>query len=96
MFWLAGTASALDSAQIPAGRDVGAAVAYSREVDGQTLTFEWNGEAIRDIETGSIWNLLGMATDGTLKGRQLTQLPAINHFWFSWAAFRPDTRIYQP
>ena len=20
----------------------------------------------------------------------------INHFWFSWAAFRPETRIYQP
>ncbi|HSM54812.1 MAG TPA: hypothetical protein VK879_01555 [Candidatus Sulfomarinibacteraceae bacterium] len=20
----------------------------------------------------------------------------VDHFWFSWAAFRPDTRIYQP
>ena len=21
---------------------------------------------------------------------------SINHFWFSWVAFKPETRIYQP
>ncbi len=21
---------------------------------------------------------------------------SINHFWFSWAAFKPETRIYRP
>jgi len=34
--------------------------------------------------------------DGALKGSQLSALPAINHFWFSWAAFKPETQIYQP
>jgi len=31
-----------------------------------------------------------------LTGQALTPVVSINHFWFSWAAFRPDTRIYQP
>jgi hypothetical protein len=96
VFWAEGTASALDSAQIPDGRDVGAAVAYSAEVDGQLLTFEVADGVFRDKETGSEWDILGRAVSGTLQGAQLTELPAINHFWFSWAAFRPETRIYQP
>ncbi len=96
VFWVEGTASALDSAQIPEGRDVGAAVAYSAEVDGQSLTFEFADGVFRDKETGSEWDILGRAVAGALEGKQLTELPAINHFWFSWAAFRPETRIYQP
>lgn len=96
IFWAQGTASALDTSQIPAGRDVGAAVAYSAEVDGQLLTFEFADGVFRDKETGSTWDILGRAVGGALKGKQLTELPAINHFWFSWAAFRPETRIYQP
>ena len=26
----------------------------------------------------------------------MTPVVHINHFWFSWAAFRPETRIYRP
>ena len=96
VFWVKGTASALDSVQIPEGRDVGAAIAYSAEVDGQTLTFEFADGFFRDKETGSEWDILGRAVSGTLQGVQLTELPAINHFWFSWAAFRPETRVYTP
>ncbi|MBS4015785.1 MAG: DUF3179 domain-containing protein [Candidatus Latescibacteria bacterium] len=96
VFWVEGTASALDSAQIPDGRDVGATVAYSAEVDGQTLTFELADGVFRDKETASEWDIFGRAVSGKLQGAQLTELPAINHFWFSWAAFRPETRIYQP
>jgi hypothetical protein len=96
VLWAQGTASALDSAQIPAGRDVGAAVAYSADLNGQLLTFEYASDAIRDVNTGSTWNITGQAVSGALKGSQLTPLSAINHFWFSWAAFRPETRVYQP
>ncbi len=96
VFWVEGTASTLDSAQIPEGRDVGAAVAYSAEVDGQPLIFEFADGVFRDKETGSKWDILGRAVAGALEGKQLTELPAINHFWFSWAAFRPETRVYQP
>jgi hypothetical protein len=96
VFWTEGTASALDTSQIPDGRDVGATVAYSAEVDGQTLTFEFVNGIFRDEETGSEWDILGRAVAGALIGKQLTELPAINHFWFSWAAFRPETRVYTP
>jgi len=94
--WQAGTASALDARRIVDGRDVGAAGAYSRMLDSETLTFSLDGERIVDDQTGSEWNVLGQAVGGKLAGKSLTPVVAINHFWFSWAAFKPKTRIYQP
>jgi len=96
VLWAAGTASALDDSTVSGGRDVGAANAYARTLDGQRLTFVRNGQRTVDKETGSEWNVLGQAIGGKLAGKQLTPLAAVNHFWFSWAAFKPDTRIYQP
>lgn len=96
VFWKAGTASALDADSIAGGRDVGAGAAYSRELDGDTLAFKPDGGRIVDAQTGSAWNVLGQAVDGKLKGTQLTPIVAVNHFWFSWAAFKPETRVYQP
>lgn len=96
IFWAEGAASALDTNSIPEGRDVGAAVAYSRILDDRTLTFEFAEGKIVDDQTGSVWNIFGLAVSGELVGKQLTPVVSINHFWFSWAAFRPETRIYQP
>ena len=95
VFWQPGTASALDSGVIAAGRDVGTGAAFSRELDGRVLDFEWQEETIRDRQTASTWNLLGEATAGTLQGSKLAPVVSINHFWFSWAAFRPETRVHQ-
>jgi hypothetical protein len=94
--WQPGTASALDSESIAAGRDVGTANAYSRQLDGQLLTFRFEDNRIVDDQTNSEWNFLGLAVSGDLAGQQLEPVVAINHFWFSWAAFKPETRIYQP
>jgi hypothetical protein len=96
IFWIEGTASALGAGNIPEGREVGAAVAHSRLVDNQELTFEFKDGEFFDIQTGSEWNIFGLATAGKWKGKQLTSIISINHFWFSWAAFRPETRVYQP
>jgi hypothetical protein len=96
VMWAAGTASALDSNTVAGGRDVGAASAFARELDGRTLTFSFDAQRIVDDETGSEWSVLGQAIGGELAGKALTPVVAINHFWFSWAAFRPETRIYQP
>ena len=95
VLWASGTASALDNITVDTGRDVGAVNAFSRELEGQTLTFRFDGERIVDEETGSEWNVLGQAVSGPLASSQLTPVVGINHFWFSWAAFRPETRIYQ-
>ena len=94
VFWRAGTASALDAGTIDGSRDVGAANIFSRELDGQTLTFEWNGDTFTDAETGSSWNILGQATAGELAGSQLEPVVHDNTLWFAWAAFKPGTRIY--
>ena len=93
VFWQAGTASALDHPTIASGRDVGAGVVFSRVLDGDTLTFEWQDGAIVDSATSSTCNVLGTSTAGALSGKELTEVVSINHFWFSWAAFRPETRV---
>jgi len=96
IFWAAGTASALDAGSVAGGRDVGSANAYSRVVDGRELHFSVENGQIVDRETNSDWNLLGQAISGKISGQQLEPIIVINHFWFSWAAFKPETRIYQP
>jgi hypothetical protein len=94
IFHKAGTSSALDSERISLGRDVGATGVFEPQVDGQKLTFSKEGEAIVDEQTGTVWNVLGQAVDGPLTGTQLTPIVHGDHFWFSWAAFKPDTIIY--
>jgi hypothetical protein len=94
--WQPGTASALDSASLADGKDVGTAVVFSRQLDGQALSFTFDDSQILDDQTGSQWNLLGQAISGQLQGKQLEELVSVNHFWFSWAAFKPETRVYQP
>ncbi|NIO68871.1 MAG: DUF3179 domain-containing protein [Anaerolineae bacterium] len=96
VLWAPGTASALDAGSVAGGDDVGAATTFSRELDGQTLTFVFDGDRILDEQTGSEWDVLGQAVSGSLAGSQLTPVVSINHFWFSWAAFRPETRVYGP
>lgn len=95
IFWQPGTASALDASRIAEGQDVGAGASFSREVDGQLLTFSYDGEKIIDDQTGSEWDVFGRAVSGELAGTQLEPVVSVNHFWFSWAAFRPETRVYQ-
>jgi hypothetical protein len=96
IFWQAGTVSPLDSATTGSGHDVGTAAAFSRQLNGQTLSFSFTEGKLIDDQTNSEWNVLGQAIAGELKGKQLTPVIAINHFWFSWAAFKPQTRIYAP
>jgi hypothetical protein len=94
VFWQPGTASALDASVIAQGEDVGAGVSFSPIVDGQILTFSFDGEKIVDDQTGSEWDVFGQAVSGELAGTQLEPVVSVNHFWFSWAAFKPETRVY--
>jgi len=94
VMWNDGTASALDNSEIALGRDVGAANAFYREIDGKVLTFALENGEIVDQQTRTTWNILGLGIKGEMIGKQLSAVGGINHFWFSWAAFRPDTLIY--
>ena len=96
IFHQKGTASALDAGDIAASRDVGAAAVFAPVVDGRRLTFRAQGVQFVDQQTKSSWSILGQATAGSLAGRRLPPIVHGNHFWFSWASYRPQTRIYAP
>ena len=95
VFHTDGTASALGARSIADGQDVGATGVFDPNLDGRKLTFREENGLITDVETGSEWNILGQAVAGALAGEQLTPIVHADHFWFSWAAFRPDTIIFQ-
>ena len=91
-----GTLSALDGAVIAASRDVGSATAFGRKIDDKVLTFSRRGDQFIDDQTSSTWDILGRAIAGPLAGERLDPLVSANHFWFAWAVFRPETRIWGP
>ena len=94
VFHAPGTASALDRGTIANSRDVGATGVFDRRLGDRTLTFRPDSNAFIDEETGSTWNVLGRAVDGPLAGQALTPIVHANHFWFAWAAFKPETRVW--
>ena len=79
-------------------RSVGSSAVYAPEVDGRLLSFESAADdgMFRDQQTGTLWNIMGQGVEGALVGRQLTEVPHGNHFWFAWAVFRPETKIWRP
>jgi hypothetical protein len=90
-----GVTSALDGGSISDSRDVGTAGVFERTLEGKVLTFKTSGARFIDTQTGSTWSILGVASAGPLAGKRLTPVVSGNHFWFSWAVFKPKTRIYQ-
>lgn len=97
VLWSAGTASALDRPDIAASRDVGAAVAYIGEAGGRSLTFALARPGVfLDAETGSTWDITGLATAGPLTGARLNVALHTVEFWFAFAAFHPGAAIWEP
>jgi hypothetical protein len=69
--------------------------AFSRLVDGRTLTFHAAGSGtILDNETGSKWSTYGECVDGKLKGQKLERVIPQPGSWFAWAEFHPDTKVF--
>ncbi len=95
VFFQSGTVSALDQPAIPFSRDVGATGVFLPQANGRNLTFSYQNGAFIDAETGSQWNVLGQAVSGPLTGSALAPVVHSDTFWFAWAAFKPDTRIYK-
>jgi hypothetical protein len=94
VFWKGGTASALDGRSIASSRDIGATGVFSRVINDKRLTFFADGDTIKDKETGTTWSILGRGVEGALAGQQLAPIGHGNFFWFAWAAFRPDSKVY--
>lgn len=95
VFHTFGTSSAFFNPVTQDWDDVGATGVFDPNLNGEKLTFAVIDGSIVDNETGSSWNILGQATDGPLAGESLTPIVHGDHFWFSWAAFKPDTVIFE-
>ena len=97
VLWAPGTLSPLDKFEIAASRDIGSAAAYLAEVDGRALTFAAAGVGrFVDDQTGSIWDVTGLALSGPLAGSRLPPVEHSTQFWFAWAAFHPRSAIWVP
>jgi hypothetical protein len=94
VFHKPGTSSAPGARVIANAEDVRATGVFDPQLKDQKLTFKRVGDNFVDEQTGSTWNILSQAIDGPLVGEQLEPVVHADHFWFSWAAFRPDTVIY--
>jgi len=94
VFHAPGTSSALGTDLIAIAEDVGATGVFDPNLNDNKLTFSHIDDVIVDDQTSSKWNIFGQATDGELVGSALTPIIHGDHFWFSWAAFKPDTLIY--
>ena len=93
--WAPGQASALDTATIDDGRDVGQTAAFVAELDGEPVELtpaDSDGRFV-DARTGSTFDLRGRALDGPLEGQQLEAVAHDDTFWFVWVAFKPDTEV---
>jgi len=96
VFFQRGVASALDASSIAGSRDIGAAAVFSPSQAGRKLTFKARGGQLVDEQTQSTWTILGIASSGPLAGKRLAPVVHGNHFWFSWASYKPQTRVYRP
>lgn len=78
-------------------QETAVSVAFSRVVEGQTLTFSATDQRllIQDNETGTTWDAFsGAALEGALAGSQLTRLKGTTSFWFGWKDIHPDTLVF--
>lgn len=73
-------------------------IAIAFETDKTFSISEWNPDegiiTIRDAETGSSWNMLGLAVDGSSSGEQLKAAKGFISYWFASAAYFPTIQIY--
>ena len=73
-----------------------AGFAYLSSVEGRPLTFGLEGGALRDFETGSLWDDSGRSVSGKMEGAQLTLVPSRTSFWFSIVGALPGLEVYSP
>jgi len=70
-------------------------IAYDRRVAGELLTFTASDGRIIDEQTGSAWSVEGRAIEGPLDGQRLSFVTSFITEWYGWAAFHPETEIYE-
>ncbi len=88
-----GTASALDSASIADGRDVGATGVFVRSAGGRMLDLSpADSGGFVDVFSGTVYDILGQPV-GSAGVEPLEPVEHLDTFWFAAAAFYPDAEI---
>ena len=87
------TVSVNDARRIAGSRQVGSVGVFSPELDGKRLKFRRKNGKILDKETGSTWNLFGVATEGPMTGKRLAPVDHRVYYAFALVAFHPRARI---
>jgi hypothetical protein len=95
VFHGAGAVSALDRPQITQSRQVGSTGVFNRRVNDQLLTLRYEDGKFLDEQTGTVWDITGVATEGPLKGQRLSPVAHGDYFAFAWLVFKPETKIYR-
>jgi hypothetical protein len=94
VWWQPAVRTVLGNALLERADQVGTVVAFDRDHDGTVLSFTATGETLVDDQTGTTWNALGEATAGPLTGERLRPLQVDTPYWFGYAAFDGDHRIW--
>ena len=94
VFYTGGTLSPFAGTAAAPRPPVGSTGVFDPVADGLSLTFTVSEGVIVDEQTGSAWSILGEALTGPLAGTKLEPIVHGNHFWFAWAAFRPNTAVW--
>jgi len=68
--------------------------AFNPFMEGSELHFQYSNGSFIDEGTHSVWNYDGVAISGPLAGKTLSRLSPVATFWFAWAAFYPNTEVY--
>ena len=77
-------------------REAAGAMAFRPTLNGRRLSFSVERCLIVD-DTGTTWTVDGRAVDGPQSGASLQPVAdAYVAFWFAWATFQPDTRLWSP
>lgn len=99
VLWTPGTNTALGARSIAQAEDIGAAAVFSTLIGDIALILEPNpddDQTFIDVSTETVWNIFGRAISGHYEGAQLEPVLHADYFWFSWAAFHPETEVYAP
>jgi hypothetical protein len=76
-------------------QDLVTARVLRRSVGEKWLTFQAEGDRMRDEETGSLWDpMTGEALSGQLEGERLEGVVHTLALWYAWKSQRPDTTLW--
>ena len=85
--------TALGARSIADSQSVGSVGVFSPRLDGEALTFAVKDGEFVDVQSGSNWNLFGVAVSGPHEGRRLKPITHGVFYAFAWLAFNPATKI---